>query len=505
MRVIDNYRLGHSWVALLVALLLLTACGGLATTPSPTARPTETLAPTETSTSSAPTATRTPRATRTPMPTLHPTHFAWTDDVTVTAVLTPASSAPPAWSPDGQGLALDVAEGLALAYAPDFLPQTVYTGPVSGAMWGEPGILWHPDGTEIVFRTSAEREVNGKPLSVGTLGSIAPDGSDVRDLLPGWKAATNGPSFGKGLVGWLDNQTFAFHAHCGTECEYLHSVDLATGDLLDLHTYGPRFYVQLGNPWIVAQHGPSGRMDFILVHRDSATIADPQTAAPAWLPPAAITRTLPLPDMHYSQFMDWAPDGQRLLALAWDQGWMPLVETVSDLYLWDVADDMVTLFAPHVLAAAWSPDGQYIALLVPGEPIVRDGKYRGTDYTLETPLSYSTVVIDADDRTVRFVAEGPTTRLDALDFFYGRLRLQWSPEGSLLLYSNVAGDLAYYNPSTEASAPLTQDSGPLLLGVTYLNITFSPDERYLALTYSNQYRQPPPLHIVDVSGLTADD
>ena len=495
----DRILNGLLLVPSLLLALLLTACSGPATTSPPTARPMETLPPTATSTPLAST------ATITPPPTPYSTHLTWSDNVTVTAVLTPASSAPPAWSPDGQALAFDVAEGLALAYTLDFSPQTIYTGPVLGAMWSEPGILWHPDGTRIAFRTSVEREIDGKPLSLGTLGSITPDGSSIRDLLPGWKAAINGPSFAKGLVGWLDDRTLTFHAHCGTECEYLHGIDLIAGDLLDFHTYGPRFHVQTGNPWIVAQHGPSGRMDFTLVHRDSTTLTEPQTAAPSWPPSAAITRTLPLPDRAGAVFMDWAPDGRRLLALTWDQGWMPLVEAVSDLYLWDMADGTVTLFAPHVVDAAWSPDGRHIALLVPGEPIIEDRQYRGTDYALEEPLSYNTVVINADEETVRSVAEGPTTRLDAADFFYGRLRPQWSPKGSLLLYFNAAGNLACYNSSTETSAPLTMDGAPLLLDVSCLNITFSPDERYLALIYNDQDRQSPLLYIVDVSGLIADN
>jgi hypothetical protein len=223
----------------------------------------------------------------------------WTENVTVVASLNAASAGAPAWSPNGSTLAFHAGEGLALAQAPDFIPRTVYAGSVLGAMWNWPGILWQPDGAGIVFRTSTEREIDGQTLSVGTLGAITVEGAqaqrgrEVGDLLPGWKATLSGPSYAVGLVGWLDRETLTFHAHCGTECESLYALDLPSGDLMALHVFGPRFYVQPGNPWIVAQHGPSGRVDFNLVHRDSATVVHQGMTHPD--PPASACRQGPNP------------------------------------------------------------------------------------------------------------------------------------------------------------------------------------------------------------------
>jgi hypothetical protein len=442
----------------------------------------------------------------------------WTEIVTVVASLNSASVGAPAWSPNGNTLAFHAGEGLALAQAPDFIPRTVYTGSVLGAMWAWPGMLWQPDGTGIVFRTSTERAKDGQTLSVGTLGAItvegvqAQRGPDAHDLLPGWKATLSGPSYAVGLVGWLDRETLTFHAHCGTECEYLHALDLPSGDLMALHVFGPRFYVQPGNPWIVAQHGPSGRIDFTLVHRDSATVVHQGMTHPDPPASAAVTRTLPLPGRAGSAFVDWAPasldagGGQRLLAVAWERGWIPLEESPSNLYLWNVQADTVSLFAPDVLDAAWSPCARYVALLVPGEPVVQDGHYAGTHPAAEDARVYSVIVLDVEVEQVQFSAQGPDAILDVWEFFHGRLRPRWSPDGSdkgggsLLLFFDAGGDLAYYQPATGKSGTLTIGVGSTLLNADTVHVSFSPDAQYLALMYDGR-DEPARIDVVDIGRL----
>ena len=104
-----------------------------------------------------------------------------------------------------------------------------------------PSILWHPDGSHIFFVTKSEYEFEEQKYYINTLASIKTDGSGYRDQLPGWKATFNEPSFIKGLVGWLDDKTLAFHARCATECEVLYIVDVASGRLLDFHDSAPFF------------------------------------------------------------------------------------------------------------------------------------------------------------------------------------------------------------------------------------------------------------------------
>jgi hypothetical protein len=417
---------------------------------------------------------------------LGPTYSGWTDHVTVT--LTLEVHGLPAWSPNGEALALELEEGLAIARAPSFVPRTIYTGSVVPQWWGGPNLLWHPDRDAILFHTMTDREVGGEMLPVESLGRIVP-GCKPQDLLLGWRAGSTLLTK-KGIVGWLDREKLAFHVHCGTECERLYGVDLTDDSLLCFRVYGPRFHVRSGNPWIVAQRGPTGGMDFILIYRDDYTVV----GSPGDMPDCELhsttpstARALPVNERAGSAFADWAPDGRRLLAVAWDRGWMPLVETAPDLYVWDVTGDEVSLIARDVLDAAWSPEGKYIALLVPGEPTVRNGEFLGTDYAPDEPFRYATLVLEAETGKVRFAEKGPVGRPEVNRLYYRKRRPRWSPRGTLLLYFDATGGLAYYRPSTGAQGLLAQ-GGELPPEREYVNIGFSSDEHYLTLTYGDQWR-----------------
>jgi hypothetical protein len=181
-----------------------------------------------------------------------------------------------------------------------------------------------------------------------------------------------------------------------------------------------------------------------------------------------------------------------LLAVAWERGWIPLEESPSNLYLWDVQADTVSLFAPDVLDAAWSPCGRYVALLVPGEPVVQDGQYAGTHPAAGDARVYSVVVLDVEAGQVQFSAQGPEVALDVWEFFHGRLRPRWSPDGSdrgggsLLLFFDAGGDLAYYQPATGKSGTLTKGAGSTLLNADAVHLSSSPDGQYLALMYDGR-------------------
>jgi Tol biopolymer transport system component len=160
--------------------------------------------------------------------------------------------------------------------------------------------------------------------------------------------------------------------------------------------------------------------------------------------------------------------------------------------LWDVQADTVSLFAPDVLDAAWSPCGRHVALLVPGEPVVQDGQYAGTHPAAGDARVYSVVVLDVEAGQVQFSAQGPEVALDVWEFFHGRLRPRWSPDGSdrgggsLLQFFDAGGDLAYYQPATGKNRTLTKGAGSTLLNADAVHLSSSPDGQYLALMYDGR-------------------
>ena len=93
--------------------------------------------------------------------------------------------------------------------------------------------------------------------------------------------------------------------------------------------------------------------------------------------------------------------------------------------------------------------------------------------------------------------------LDVWEFFHVRLRPRWSPDGSdrgggsLLLFFDAGGDLAYYQPATGKSGTLTKGAGSMLLNSDTVHVSFSPDGQYLALMYDGR-DEPGRIDVVDV-------
>jgi Tol biopolymer transport system component len=275
--------------------------------------------------------------------------ISWHENVNVISVLPQLLPALPAWSPNGKAIAFIGEDGdIKITRAPEFSPRTIYTNSnLQGSLWS-PSIVWQPDGSDIFFVTKGKREVEGHTIYLDTLASIKPDGSGYRDLLPGWKATFNGPSFAKGLVGWLDGNTLAFQARCGTECEVLYGVDVRNGRLVDLHASGPTFNVIPGQEWIVAQHGPTGGYELTLVSRQTATaVNDPDYWQLNKREPNVKTLTPKIPSQTY--FTDWSPDGKGLLITSWTEIALPLALPPTSLYVWNIIDSSWGVVAPRAI------------------------------------------------------------------------------------------------------------------------------------------------------------
>lgn len=462
------------WQLLLIVTLvfatLLTACAPLSRWLAPPVPPTAVPVAISSTVPTIP-ATSPPPHTPTPAP------LTWGPQIRVVAEPTPGTS--PTWSPDGKSLAYigpDV--GLVVVRAPDFVPTAVYSRP-----FGAP--LWSPDGESIASAAGSQREVDGSTYQVVTLVGVAPDGSVARDLLPGWQAAINGPSFAKQPVGWLDEHTLAFGAHCGTECAMLYAIDVASGKLLDLSVYGPAFHVEPGRRWAVAQSGPSGGFRVALVDWSTAPVVEDlaQLQTPASEP---VARTPPFSPQQQFRFAGWSPTDDCALVAVWED-WQVVTDGQPDLYLWDVEAGTVEMVAPGALDDAWSPDGAHIALLVPGELHIEEGRLAGADYTPGEAVALNTVVIEADTGRVVTVAYGEPLPVGDQPYefaWYGgpiSRRLAWSPDGAWLLYWDLESNLVLHEMAGN-EFHVTQGGG---LDPLTARVAWSPTGRYFALTYAN--------------------
>jgi 7,8-dihydropterin-6-yl-methyl-4-(beta-D-ribofuranosyl)aminobenzene 5'-phosphate synthase len=425
----------------------------LTATPIPTATPvpTATLTPTPkratvtstlSSTLSVPTATPSPTA----MPTLTPRTTVPIDCADIAPFapgcldqLRPAALAPDAafegiipagpisvaaWSPDGTYLAYAVVnretaawQGLEVRSLPDFGLE---------GRWAVPGIFdltWTPDSQAILFIFD-----RGDTSSIGLarLGE-----ADWRDLLPGEKAVL-AVSLGKNFVDWFDEESLAFRVHCGTGCEALYSLDIATGELSPLvSTWGAADAPYADVFATVYLFNPDHRW---LATTSLATMA--RAMVLEWPGPA---EPLDLSDLLHTSYTDaqsWANSSLAFVAYppggpdTWPLSPRPV------LYVLDVDTGALCHVASGAFRAVFAPTGERLAVLFVGEPRVNEeGRVESDGSTL-----YLGLLSWPEGQLLATHLLGKTA-FGSFDLW--RLPTPvWSPDGCALVFQPAGGGLA---------------------------------------------------------------
>jgi 7,8-dihydropterin-6-yl-methyl-4-(beta-D-ribofuranosyl)aminobenzene 5'-phosphate synthase len=261
-----------------------------------------------------------------------------------------------AWSPDGTRLAYAVVnsetatwQGLEVRGLPDFRLEGRWS--VSGVF----DLTWSPDGHTVLFVFD-----RGATSSIGLarLGE-----SDWRDLLPGGKSVL-AVSLGKNFVDWLDEETLAFRVHCGTGCEALYGLDIATGELSPLVNAGDVPYADVfascylfspDHRWLAATSwGTGGPM---------ATVLE-------WPGPAKPLDLSDLLGTSYTEAQSWTNDSLAFVAYPpGEPDTWPLPPQPA-LYIWDTETTAPRRLATGGFRAAFAPTGDRLAVLFVGEPRV---------------------------------------------------------------------------------------------------------------------------------------
>lgn len=263
-----------------------------------------------------------------------------------------------AWSPDGTHLAyavtnpeVDGFQGLEVRSLPDFRLE---------GRWSVPGIfgdlIWTPDGRGVLFVFD-----RGDTTSIGLarLGE-----AEWHDLLPGGKAVL-AVSLGKNFVDWLDENLLAFRVHCGTGCETLYSLDIATGDLHPLvnawgepdapyaDVFATLYLFSPDQRWLAATSWGRGLPEAVVLE---------------WPGPAEPLDLAARLDSRYTEAQSWM--GGLLAFIAYPPGdpdnWpLPLQ---PDLYIWDGETGVMRRLASGAFRAAFSPNCDRLSVLFVGEP-----------------------------------------------------------------------------------------------------------------------------------------
>ena len=279
------------------------------------------------------------------------------------------------WSPTGESLLVQRADGIYLAHAPAFAPKLIGPFSFSNGFNGHPGIAWSPDGTQFAVAGIRETEDDNEPLD-WTVYLESTDGR-ARDVIAGKVAAGPAPVYSIYPNVWLDDQTLAF------DIDQVHTLwepmalDTETGTVSNVlpqqateeHYGGGSLLWSPDRQWITIQSAyPAPR---------SATLRIVSVATgEAW--------DVPLKeDTLYADIQGWLPDSSGLLYVPVQPGpnGQPHA-TESSLKLAHVVDHRTVTLAegmntdpsPHVSALP-SPDGSIIALqgIVLGNCPLRSG------------------------------------------------------------------------------------------------------------------------------------
>ena len=168
----------------------------------------------------------------------------------------------------------------------------------------------------------------------------------------------------------------------------------------------------------------------------------------------------------------WSPDGRKLLFTSWQRGGQP---GIDKLFVLSIEPETGKPFHLQMLSlpdavrsvawAAWSPDGQEIA--------IEDNR----GLTDRGEKNRTLWVIPADGSHAERILDSAGTTYDGLD---------WSHDGKTIIYSALAGEtlqLFAVPRAGGASRQLTHDSGNLL------HPRVSPDGRWIACTRLVQSKQ----------------
>lgn len=261
-----------------------------------------------------------------------------------------------AWSPDGTRLAYAVVnsetatwQGLEVRGLPDFRLEGRWS--VSGVF----DLTWSTDGHAVLFVFD-----RGATSSIGLarLGE-----SDWRDLLPGEKAVL-AVSLGKNFVDWLDEGTLAFRVHCGTGCEALYGLDIATGELSPLVNAGDVPYADVfascylfspDHRWLAATSwGTGGPMAMVL----------------EWPGPAEPLDLSDLLGTSYTEAQSWTNGSLAFVAYPPGEPDTWPLPPQTEIYVWDTETTAPRRLATGGFRAAFAPTRDRLAVLFVGEPRV---------------------------------------------------------------------------------------------------------------------------------------
>lgn len=425
------------------------------------------------------TATPDPVATGSaPTPSLTPTHSPPTTSAspsppTVTHSPTPAATATPLPAP-GARLRVVLRQPLA---APAAAPRLA---------WGDAGTLWVADGSGVLrlvapdFAT-APRQPWQSAAGLGAL-TVAPGGAAVAGTLLTDTLWLADPMTGETItragrpLGWASDGRLLAHQPCGDGCTRVAAL-------------APSPAQAEKGALVIAADAPMGQSLHpapvgALLAQDAVTatiIADLASGdwwyLGGWRDPKELRAV--------EQVAGWV-DGETLLTYHRSATGPTVAGHGRDLWRWDVRANSGRFVAADVAAAAPSPTGGGLALLLLGAPTVEgDELLVGGFWRPEAATSATLAIVEWPSGrlrwTHRLAEHPPVAQSEALDGWPALRPPRWSPDGRWLVAFD-GGGRPLLVPAA-GGGELT----PLLATGSPAEIAIAPDGRHIALIVGDEY------------------
>lgn len=404
-------------------------------------------------------------------------------------VLTTLETSVSAWSPDGQRLAYATDDGVWVVEAPTFQQPTQLVRKGRGGAHPIEQLRWSPDGKKLAFVSSRPGD------DWVTIWLTDVDGSHLQDLLPPGAPFGSSGNRDVEISAWLNTQELAFAAHCGGACMLLSKLDVESSRYWRFceMVEGSVSWAPTKNRAIINYHysalseGGLGLVDMRNSKLISADVPDGFSEECPLVLQGCSSEGDKIQGEDYG-FNAWAPDGKRALYTSWACSKKPVVDSVVNLYLWDVDSNHREQLVPNAGWGAWSPDGSKIAFLLFGEPSYdSDKRILSTDFAPGKPLRIYLGILEVATKAVSTLVPLESKLLNPGNVDdWNMFRPVWAPDGKHLVIRNPQKDLVLIGADGSRHQPLTQ--GVHLEAYCDATCTqWSPNGKWLALLPAGKF------------------
>ncbi len=481
--------------------------------PSPVATATEAIV-TETAVAE-PSNAPTPKPTFTPTPTevyIRPTRtplslspLAWLDSVQEKIVVDDDLIA---WSPVSNEFIFDycarfvfaedlIDEFIFIASAPEFLPEDITPDDFFCNSYSM--TEWRPEGTQLL--------VNGVYSDAEWIGSAGANDSShlfVMDIDGRNLRETNAGGWLFDFEGWMDNQRLVTRGYRGGGNWIVSIFDVDANE-------------ELAWAWIYAHFVNYVDTDFVI-----ANSGDPFLGASAAIFSTEAIRPVPEPTLdigsrdgfgsyinhlsfnedpweilYDSRYQDWISESNQMLVLTWNDDLPEDVlheNAVTNLQMWDVETDQLTLIVPNAIYGRISHDRNFLVYMTPSEShpqlqllnrVSGEIQFVQPAYA-EDDIHFIVAAFTSFSPNGRFLTfYSPTPELMIYDLEKGEFLPPvtavpytplWSPDNGRFVYDDPENGLSIYEVVTQTTYPLAVNGGDRLS-----NPQWSFDGTYLSV------------------------